>query len=80
MTGVQHIPAGRTIDGEDVGVRHTFGLTHAPRPEDRSIIPVARPGFQLWPVGFFDRNPTLDVPPGTSAHRAPEGGAGHCHD
>jgi primary-amine oxidase len=26
-------------------------------------MPVARIGFELKPVGFFDRNPALDVPP-----------------
>ena len=26
-------------------------------------MPVARCGFILKPTGFFDRNPTLDVPP-----------------
>jgi primary-amine oxidase len=26
-------------------------------------MPVARCGFTLKPTGFFDRNPTLDVPP-----------------
>jgi primary-amine oxidase len=26
-------------------------------------MPVARCGFVLKPTGFFDRNPTLDVPP-----------------
>ena len=25
-------------------------------------MPVARTGFMLKPSGFFDRNPTLDVP------------------
>ncbi len=25
-------------------------------------MPVARCGFMLKPTGFFDRNPTLDVP------------------
>jgi primary-amine oxidase len=30
---------------------------------------MTKAGFMLQPVGFFDRNPTLDIP-------AP---AGHCH-
>jgi primary-amine oxidase len=51
------------IDGEDIVVWHTFGPTHVPRPEDWPVMPVARCGFVLKPTGFFDRNPTLDVPP-----------------
>ncbi|EHR50654.1 Cu2+-containing amine oxidase [Saccharomonospora marina XMU15] len=58
----------RPLDGEDVVVWHTFGLTHVPRPEDWPIMPVDYTGFTLRPVGFFDRNPTLDVPPSVSAH------------
>ncbi len=42
---------------------HTFGMTHFPRPEDWPVMPVDSCGFTLKPVGFFDRNPTLDVPP-----------------
>ena len=57
----------RDIDGQDVVVWHTFGLTHVPRPEDWPIMPVDYTGFTLKPVGFFDRNPTLDVPP-SAAH------------
>jgi primary-amine oxidase len=52
----------RDLDGADLVVWHTFGLTHVPRPEDWPIMPVDRTGFTLRPVGFFDRNPTLDVP------------------
>ncbi|GAB3719323.1 primary-amine oxidase [Nocardiopsis oceani] len=61
----------RSIDGRDVTVWHTFGLTHAPRPEDWPIMPVDYTGFKLRPVGFFDRNPALDVPPSPTrrAHR-----------
>ncbi|WP_433872910.1 primary-amine oxidase [Saccharopolyspora sp. CA-218241] len=55
--------ADRDLDGEDVVLWHTFGLTHVPRPEDWPIMPVDRTGFRLRPVGFFDRNPALDVPP-----------------
>ncbi|MCZ9346227.1 primary-amine oxidase, partial [Streptomyces sp. TRM76130] len=70
--------ADRDIDGRDIVVWHTFGLTHAPRPEDWPIMPVDYTGFKLKPVGFFDRNPTLDVPPSASAHSACS--TGGCHD
>jgi primary-amine oxidase len=65
-----YVAADRDIDGQDIVVWHTFGLTHFPRPEDWPIMPVDTCGFTLKPVGFFDRNPTLDVP-------AP--GGKHCH-
>jgi len=54
--------ADRAIDGEDVVVWHTFGLTHFPRLEDWPVMPVDSCGFVMKPHGFFDRNPTLDVP------------------
>jgi primary-amine oxidase len=57
------IAADRDIDGADIVLWHTFGPTHVPRPEDWPVMPVARCGFTLKPTGFFDRNPTLDVPP-----------------
>ena len=61
------IAADRPLDGEDVVVWHTFGTTHIPRPEDWPVMPVDTCGFVLKPVGFFDRNPALDVPPTPSA-------------
>ncbi|WP_215550344.1 primary-amine oxidase [Amycolatopsis sp. CA-230715] len=54
--------ADRDLDGTDLVLWHTFGLTHFPRPEDWPVMPVDHCGFVLRPVGFFDRNPTLDVP------------------
>ena len=54
--------ANRPTDGEDIVLWHTFGTTHFPRPEDWPVMPVDHVGFTLKPVGFFDRNPTLDVP------------------
>jgi primary-amine oxidase len=62
------IAGDRDIDGADIVLWHTFGPTHFPRPEEWPVMPVARCGFTLKPTGFFDRNPTLDVPPP----------AGHC--
>ena len=62
------VEADRDIDGTDIVVWHTFGLTHFPRPEDWPIMPVDHTGFVLKPVGFFDRNPALDAPePGSHA-------------
>ncbi|WP_336712874.1 primary-amine oxidase [Arthrobacter sp. USHLN218] len=62
----------RGIDGEDIVLWHTFGLTHYPRVEDWPIMPVDTAGFKLRPEGFFDRSPVLDVPPTKPA-------GGHCH-
>ncbi len=60
----------RPLEGRDVVLWHTFGLTHFPRPEDWPVMPVDYAGFTLKPVGFFDRNPALGVPESTSAHCA----------
>ncbi|MBG6213005.1 MAG: primary-amine oxidase [Cryobacterium sp.] len=67
------IAANRDIDGEDIVLWHTFGLTHFPRVEDWPIMPVDTVGFKLRPDGFFDRSPVLDVP----ANVPPA--SGHCH-
>jgi Cu2+-containing amine oxidase len=32
---------------------------------DWPIMPVTTPGFAFEPMGFFERNPSLDVPPST---------------
>jgi primary-amine oxidase len=62
----------RPIADRDIVVWYTFGHHHVPRPEDWPVMPVATIGFSLKPVGFFERNPALDVPPPV-AH-----GADHC--
>jgi primary-amine oxidase len=61
--------ADRPIDGEDVVVWYTFGHHHVPRPEDWPVMPVATAGFLLKPVGFFERNPALDLPPPHPHHQ-----------
>ena len=60
--------ADRPIENTDLVVWHTFGVTHVPRPEDWPVMPVEYAGFTLMPVGFFDRNPALDVPPSNHCH------------
>ncbi len=61
----------RPIDNTDLVVWYTFGHHHIPRPEDWPVMPVAYSGFMLKPVGFFNANPALDVPPAN--------GHGSCH-
>jgi primary-amine oxidase len=58
----------RSLVDTDVVLWHTFGVTHVPRPEDWPVMPVEYCGFSLVPVGFFDRNPALDVPPPSHCH------------
>ena len=58
--------ADRALVDTDVVLWYSFGITHFVRPEDWPVMPVEYTGFLLSPVGFFDRNPALDVPP--SAH------------
>ncbi|MHB1584227.1 MAG: primary-amine oxidase [Acidimicrobiales bacterium] len=62
--------ADRPLVDRDLVVWFSFGVTHIPRPEDWPVMPVEYTGFSLHPVGFFDRNPALDVPPSVG---------GHCH-
>jgi primary-amine oxidase len=54
--------ADRAIEDEDVVVWHSFGLTHVCKPEDWPVISSDSCGFSLHPIGFFDRNPALDLP------------------
>jgi len=51
-----------SIANTDVVAWYTLGITHIPRPEEWPIMPVTHLGFKMIPVGFFDRNPALDVP------------------
>ena len=62
----------RNVEDTDLVLWYTLGYHHLPRPEDWPISPVSYCGFSLKPVGFFDTNPVLDVPP--SGHHN-----GACH-
>jgi primary-amine oxidase len=59
----QWTQANRSIENTDLVLWYVFGHHHIPRPEDYPVMPTAYSGFMLKPVGFFDANPALDVPP-----------------
>jgi len=58
----------RPVADRPITVWHSFGHNHIVRPEDFPVQPVVHCGFILQPFAFFDRNPTLDIPPAKSAH------------
>ncbi|OMQ15940.1 hypothetical protein A7K94_0205970 [Modestobacter sp. VKM Ac-2676] len=62
--------ADRSLEHERLVLWPVLGVHHFPRPEQWPIMPVDRISLRLEPDGFFDRNPSLDVPPSS--------GAGHC--
>jgi primary-amine oxidase len=53
----------RSIEDTDVVLWYVFGINHVTRPEEWPVMPVDTVSFQLKPVGFFPRNPALDVAP-----------------
>lgn len=54
--------ANRSLENTDLVLWYTFGVTHIPRPEEWPIMSIHTGGFKLLPVGFFTRNPSMDVP------------------
>jgi primary-amine oxidase len=54
--------ANRAVANTDVVAWLTMGFHHVPRPEDWPIMPVAWHSFEIRPVGFFARNPSIDLP------------------
>ena len=60
--------SNRDISECDLVTWHTFGVTHTPRPEDWPVMPVEYCGFHLIPVGFFEKNPTINLPPSCNSN------------
>ncbi len=54
--------ANRTIDNENIVVWYTMNYHHLPRPEDWPVQPMVYADFHWMPDGFFDENPTMDIP------------------
>ena len=67
--GLEELTASnRDISECDLVTWHTFGVTHTPRPEDWPVMPVEYCGFHLIPVGFFEKNPTINLPPSCNSN------------
>ncbi|GAA4685141.1 primary-amine oxidase [Frondihabitans cladoniiphilus] len=69
----EYVEQGRPLVDEDLVAWYTVGVHHVVRPEDWPVMPVAKAGFHLKPVGFFDGNPMLDLAP------EPMGDDASCH-
>jgi primary-amine oxidase len=63
----EFVKSDRPLEDQDVVVWYSFGAHHVVRPEDWPVMPVSYIGFHLKPVGFFDGNPALDLPPSAPA-------------
>lgn len=59
----EFVKDNESLRNKDIVVWYTMGLTHQPRPEDWPVMPTAHIGFSIKPMGFFDRNPSLGLPP-----------------
>lgn len=58
----QWTAANRPVADTDLVAWLTMGFHHVPRPEDWPVMPVAWHSFEIRPVGFFNRNPAIDLP------------------
>ncbi|MCU0647456.1 MAG: hypothetical protein MUF00_05645 [Gemmatimonadaceae bacterium] len=54
--------ANRAIANRDIVAWLTLGFHHVPRPEDWPVMPTAWHSFAIRPVGFFAKNPAIDLP------------------
>ncbi len=71
----QWIADDESLENEDIVLWYVFGIHHITRMEDWPIMPADTVSFWLKPFGFFDQNPSIDVPPTEKI----EGQQSHCH-
>lgn len=58
----RYVEADESIVNQDIVMWHSFGLSHVARIEDWPVMPRQVCGFFIEPFGFFDQNPTLNLP------------------
>lgn len=59
-----------STENTDIVLWYSFGAHHIVRPEDWPVMPAAYIGFMLKPVGFFNRNPSINLAPDKPKHSA----------
>jgi primary-amine oxidase len=57
----QWVADNESLEGKDLVVWYTMGVTHIPRPEEWPIMTVHRASFKIMSRGFFTQNPVLNV-------------------
>jgi primary-amine oxidase len=72
-TGLSVWSNNESLDKDDVVLWYTMGVCHNPRPEEWPVMSSHHTGFKLAPNGFFDENPTMDVPASVPDAPAEEG-------
>ena len=70
--------ADRNIVDQDLVVWYTFGMHHVVRLEDWPVMPRQNIGFMLEPHGFFDQNPTLNLPSSETRSETTSTHGGQC--
>jgi len=68
----QWIADDESLDGKDLVVWYTMGVTHIPRPEEWPIMTVHRAGFKIMSRDFFTQNPVLNVADSSSLKPSPK--------
>ena len=63
-----YIADDASVENTDVVCWYSFGAHHVVRAEDWPVMPTAYIGFMLKPVGFFDRNPSINLAPDEVKH------------
>ncbi|MER7250413.1 primary-amine oxidase [Kribbella sp. NPDC000426] len=56
-----------SLENTDLVLWYVFGIHHITRVEDWPVMPADTIAFWLKPFGFFDQNPSIDVPPSMTA-------------
>lgn len=57
----KYISNNESLNGADVVMWYTFGVTHIPHPEEWPIMNTHRTGFTIQPMNFFSQNPAIGV-------------------
>jgi primary-amine oxidase len=58
---IRYVADDEALEGQDLVLWYTLGVTHIPRPEEWPVMTIHRAGFKLLPAAFFEENPALDV-------------------